>query len=307
MPRFHAFGPLLACLAALAAGEESEPRHRDGSVGVFSELAGPAITLNNGGSYTKGPDYEPNNDMAYGFTVRYKNYSVAVGSPLFGTSRFDAARPATRFFDLRLGWLADDWGVEAYHQYHRGFYATTADDDTLLLDNPRMTLRSNVVNVYRALGSFSRVSRMRDGLLRTGLQPNVYLVGGVSRQAITSPVPLLDTLSQGRGTPFEHMHRLAYTGAYGGMGLTLNSNLLGFYLDPTLMMGFGMQWRDSDADIERAGAQVKINLKLQAGFATERFNVGMSVENDANSVEMGEDYGVLFHSIVVRLLASMAF
>jgi hypothetical protein len=295
------------CLVALATGDESAPREHHWSVSAFNELSGPGLTIEVSRNDDADVEYEPNNADAYGFAVRYKNYSASVGSPFFGTSKLDPERPQTKFLDLRLAWLDDRWGVEAYHQYHRGFYAMTTNYDTLLLDNPHMTLRSNVVNVYKAVGSFSQVSRMRDGLLHTGLGANVLLVMGVSRQSIISPSPILGTLDRARNTPYEGMSRLSYTGAYAGYGLSLNSNLFGFYFDPTLMIGFGLQSRDADVFVNQAGLQVKVNIKLQTGFATERVNFGMSGENDANSIELTDDQSVLFHSIVVRLFGKVSF
>jgi hypothetical protein len=114
-------------------------------------------------------------------------------------------------------------------------------------------------------------------------------------------------LNRARGTKFEGMTRLSYTGAYAGYGLSVNTNLLGLYLDPTLMIGFGIQAREADVDINKVGLQVKINLKLQTGFATERLNLGLSLENDANSIELTDVQSALFHSIVVKLFGKVSF
>jgi hypothetical protein len=73
------------------------------------------------------------------------------------------------------------------------------------------------------------------------------------------------------------------------------------------MIGFGLQSRDADVFVNQAGLQVKVNIKLQTGFATERVNFGMSGENDANSIELTDDQSVLFHSIVVRLFGKVSF
>ena len=304
-PALQAFACFVACLAVDAAADPQPPR--DWAVSLYTEGSALALTLKTTDDLTTSPSYDANNDVTGGFSIRYKQFGISTGSPWMGTSRLDAERPATRFFDLRLQWLGERWGFESYGQYFRGFYATSDVGDTVYLDNPGARLRSFNFNVYRAAGEGSRVWRMRDGLRNTGFAANAYLMAGVSRQSLQSPVPLLDTLGGGEGTPFERMHRFAYTGLNAGVGMTLNTNLWGVYFDPTLFVGGGVRLAESDVPVSRIGGMMKVHLKLQTGYEMDRLNVGLSVSNDFNVAGIEGDHDLGFHSIVARIFITTYF
>jgi hypothetical protein len=302
---------ILVMLAAVIASVEAQaPAIPPGlELQLYADLSTPAIAFKTTGKYTSGPEYAANNDMVGGLTVRYKEYSASVGSPLFGTSRFDPARPPTRFFDLKLAWLDDHWGVEGYAQYFRGFYVTPAKSETVLMDNPGAALRSANINVYRGIGSRSQVYRLRDGLTETGLDVNFYGVFGVSRQSLRSPIPFLDSSSGGEGTAFESMTRFSYTGATAGPGLAVNLNLGGFFIDPTLMMAFGVQSYQANGARESNewGGLTKVNLGLRTGYETDSWILGMSADGDGNGADLRDNIGLLFHSTVVRFFLGLMF
>jgi hypothetical protein len=57
--------------------------------------------------------------------------------------------------------------------------------------------------------------------------------------------------------------------------------------------------------VERYGNMVKTKVKLKAGYAWDRYDVGMNVESDGNSVELGE-WGVMYRTLLFRLRAEVA-
>jgi hypothetical protein len=309
MSCFRVLMPLVGALVASlpTAGFAGAIPARDWSVGVYGELSEPAVSWEDLDSEANSPAYRTNSEMVPGVTVRYKHYSVSLGAPLSGRSQFDPLRPPTRFFDLRVAWLSERWGVETYTQYFRGFYVESFDHDSVLMDNSSASLASWNANYYRALGSWSRVDRMRDGLGRTGVMLNFYSLLGAAAQRFHSPIPVLDTLPEGKGMPYEFMTRVSHQSLMAGLGTTLNTNLWGLYCDPTLFMGFGLQHRDADVAIDPFGTVLKVHLKIQAGYAADSWNVGMAAENDLNGVDFNERYAVLFHSIVVRFFVKTMF
>ena len=282
--------PLMA--AVCAQGE-------DITLGVYSALSTPALTFNTGTGYSHGIRYRANNNAAPGLKIQVGPYGMEASPSLFGTSTLDPEYAPTRFFDAKLFYLGGEWGGEAYYQYFRGFYSETRTDPAVP-ENPSMFERTFDLNVYKALTPGSRVYRMMEPLPNTGLDLNLYYLFGVSSVTFHSPGPVLDTLPEARGTPFETMRRLTAYGPFVALGGTLNMNLFGLYLDPTLFIGFGAQNRYSDVYVSPSALQTKVSLKLNTGFRADHFNLGMKAENDANAADLGK-YGVLFHSVNVKL------
>jgi len=294
----------MSSMFGVRAHAESTP---DWSVGVFGELSNPSISFDDLDLDASSFSYNGNIEFEPAFSLRYKHYSLSLGTPLTGHSQDKQDRPPTRFFDLRLAWLDAKWGVETYAQYYRGFFVTRYSDDSFMFDNSAASLVSWNANLYRAIGSWSRIDRMRDGLATTGLRVNFYSLLGVSSQSFRSPFPVLDSLPEGHGAPYEFMTRLSHSSMFTGLGTTVNTNLFGFYLDPTILLGLGVQHRKADVQIDPVGVLFKGHIKVQMGYATKNWNYGFVVSDDVNSVDFDDRYGVMFHALVIKYFVMRSF
>jgi hypothetical protein len=288
----------LFVLAAFPAPAE------DWRVRVFSTLSRPVVTLGDIDDPANEEDFETNNDMVPGVEIQYRQYGIRIAQSVSGTSRLDPSLPPTRFVDLKAFYHGSRWGVQAYHQYFRGFFA--ADRLPASPDYSSMSERTWNLNVFRGMTRGSKVYHMTEGLGRTGFKANAYYLAGMSRQGFKSPVALKDSTTDNSGA-FAGIREITGYGLFAGLGTTLNANLGGFYLDPTLFLGGGPQYRQSNANGDGWGPQIKVNLQLRVGYQGDRFGAGMDVENDLNSIELDDARGILFHSTAVKMHAGLSF
>ena len=278
---------------------------QDWHVSLYSHGSVPAIRLSDHEGPSKDVTFLTNNRIIPGVGIRYRHYGVDFSQGLSGVSRDDPELPPTKFVDLRTYYHGGRYGVEIYHQYFRGFSL----EDVSATSAPSyssMSERTFNLNVFRGATKGSKVYHISEGIGKTGFKANLYYLAGISRLGFRSPVPLTDSTTDSSQV-FGGMESITAYGLFAGLGSTLNLNLGGFYLDPTLFIGGGPQYRQSNVKIDENGAQVKVHLQFRTGFRGERFDIGMAAENDLNSIELPARNSIDFHSIAVKIHAGLSF
>ena len=279
----------------------SGPFGSDLQVGVYTQLSDPGIWPTSTPQYGDAL-YETNEAYAYGFEVQYKRFGFAMSPSFFGESQDSPTYPPTKFFDLGTYYYGDAWGVETYYQYFRGFYASYRDTS---LNNSSLWLHSFDVNLYHSINKSSNVFCMREGIDKTGIKWNFYYLFAAATQSMLSPTPLFPGSDTTNNAKLDDLRRLKTLQAFAAVGATLNTNLFGFYADPTVFIGYGPQYRWTNADIDKFGFGLKANLKLESGYRCDRLGLGLSVQNDLNSVEAGDE-NVEFHSTILKFFLSVS-
>jgi hypothetical protein len=269
----------------------------DFKAGVYAVLSDPGIWLTANSKYGELL-YETNEEIRPGFELRYKQFGFTLSPPFFGRSQALIEHPPTTFFDYSTYYYGDKWGGEMYAQYFKGFFGT--DNHDSVLNNPTLSLYSINFNIYRTVNSGSRVYRMMDGIEENGIKWNFYYLFGAAWQNILTQQPLFESIDPTDSSRLDDIKRLKMLDASAGVGATINTYLFGFYVDPTLFIGFGPQYRTTNANIDKFGQTIKVNLKFNCGFHSKWFDTGLSAQNDLNSMEL-DDENIEFHSTIVKM------
>jgi hypothetical protein len=253
----------------------------------------------------------PNFTLQPGVSLYYKGYGAALSPPTRGIARDDAEIPPSRYQDYRLFYYGSRWGVEGYLQSTRGYYSDPFADSTRLL-HPSARADAAILNVYWAVRTRwlpdNRVSHMEDGLLKTGFRVNPLFLFSLSRHAVKARRPLLDTLDAASNSVFHAMEEASTYGAFAILGNSFNANLFGFYLDPALFVGFGLQYNATPAPRGYSEVDVgsKINLRLKTGYRMRWFDLGLLVQDDVTWWDIRDDETLTFDSVLIRAYLEVA-
>jgi hypothetical protein len=154
----------------------------------------------------------------------------------------------------------------------------------------------------------NRVSYMEEGLLKTGFRVNPLFLFSVSRHAVKARRPLLDTLDAASNSVFHTMEEASTYGAFAILGNSFNTNLFGFYLDPALFVGFGLQYNATLAPRGYSETDVgtKINLRLKTGYRASWFDLGLLLQDDVTWWDIRNGESLSFDSMLIRLYLEVA-
>jgi hypothetical protein len=226
--------------------------------------------------------FRPNMGIRPGFSVRYKNYGLALTPALSGESQRYESRPPTLFTDFKLSFYQPEWGVDLYYQYYRGYAGTYGDSTREHLDFPGMRQTTLMANVYGSILSFSGVMdpenlikfRRGKGIAYftetipegTGLHVGLfYLLSGFHHDVTNSGTFFPDALAT--GSYLDHARRMGITGASGALGFTLGggfgdrNHILGRFSD-----GAALRRRRRPAGVFERARGRGLGHALQGGY-----------------------------------------
>lgn len=292
---------LFTTTISFADGKDDKPR--DLKITVYDVLSRPIVSVKT--PATGFLDYQANNAQTLGFSVKYQRYGISLSPSLWGTSNYKPMHPDTKFFDAKGFYYGENWGADLYYQYFRGFFAPARGTQTY--DNPGLNLSSFTLNVYRPLTKGSQIYNMTEGLSHNGIHWNFYYLLGGSYHDMETGITLLPGLSDSSLKNMIDLRQAKTYDAFGALGVSLNTYLGGFFFDPGLFPGWGMQYRSVNTNMDRYGGTIKLSLIFNIGYQGDSFELGIKAQDDGNTLGTGTNSRIGYQSIILKLYLELFF
>jgi hypothetical protein len=220
-------------------------------------------------------EYSPNPPITFNFAVGFNGLCLLGG---YG-SRYNENQYEIRTTSLDFqGFYYNSFsGIDIYYQKYDGFYIDNLDYDAGN-SYPSMRIETETLNAYLRLSGRASLRSMVVPAALSSEYPRFSALGSIKISSVCC--------------------------ALGGM---LFLQAWGFYLIPSLSVGFGYPFVSSDVSL-KSPYQIKVNGKVNVGLSLERFTLGMFVCNDSEAItDSGTDETLQFHSIDVEAYGKILF
>ncbi len=269
-------------------------------VGLYAVLATPEITL---ASHDKGEiNYQANNSAEIGFSASYRGYNLEVAPPLFGRSRRDSDHPSSAYFSFLTSHYAPRWGFDLYFQHFRGFFADSIFFESM--NRPELKSNTFIANGYFPISPKSKVTAMDEGIDENGVDINFLGLSGLSYKTLKADTSLTRNSINPPSTPMDSMLSLDVADASLAAGFCFNGYYHGGFLDYSLFLGGGPEYRTANVDIDPLSLAWKLHLQINGGYQWKRGTVGFKVEGDLNTVKVESEL-MMFDTISNRFYVSL--